>query len=91
MPPACDSLYPQDSGSYVMSMLQNMHSALLLCLPTNHVQVLMSFNAGGGNLAANLVAQLAVILHVLASYQVGAAARHSTATICKTAACGLNV
>jgi len=30
----------------------------------------MSFNAQGTNLAANLVAQLSVILHVLASYQV---------------------
>lgn len=34
------------------------------------LQVLMSFNAGGSNLGANLVAQLSVILHVLASYQV---------------------
>lgn len=30
----------------------------------------MSFNATGSNLAANLVAQLSVIAHVLASYQV---------------------
>jgi hypothetical protein len=38
--------------------------------PLSLSQVLMSFNAGGSNLGANLVAQLAVILHVLASYQV---------------------
>lgn len=46
-------------------------SAMLCRMPPLSLsQVLMSFNAGGSNLGANLVAQLAVILHVLASYQV---------------------